>query len=72
MRFYISYRVTDETELYEAALRHAMASANLTREQADEHLRPHGEIDQNACVVMLLDPGISPNGIDIDESGVES
>lgn len=71
-RFWIDLRVTDAEELYASALRHATTAESLTQQQAEELLKPAGVIDESACLVMLLDPGVSPSGIEIDESGVES
>ncbi|MBI2770505.1 MAG: hypothetical protein HYX47_12840 [Burkholderiales bacterium] len=71
-RFFIDLRVTDAEELFAAALRHATTVESMTQQQAEELLKPAGEIDEAACLVMLLDPGVSPSGTEIDESGVES
>lgn len=53
--------------LFNAALRHAIDVDNLTASQACELLKPDGDIDVEACLVMLLDPGSLP-GCQIIES----
>lgn len=71
-RLWIDLEVTDAEQLYASALRHATTVDSMTQQQAEELLKPAGEIDESACLVMLLDPGVSPSGTEIGESGVES
>lgn len=70
-RFWIDLRVTDTEQLYAAALRHATTVDSMTLQHAEQLLKPAGVLDESACLVMLLDPGVSPSGTEIDESGVE-
>jgi hypothetical protein len=63
-------KVFDEDALFEQAKSHAIATGT---EEADaiDLLKPAGEIDITACLIMLLDPGVSPSGIEIQETTVE-
>ena len=72
MMFWIDIKVTDPAELLEAALRHALYTDHLNEQEALEILKPNGEIDKHACLQMILDPGVSRPGTEIEESGVDS
>jgi len=63
--------VFDQIALYGAALTHALATGSTESESIDL-LKPEGEIDVSACLIMLLDPGVSPSGIQIESCTVES
>jgi hypothetical protein len=62
--FSLWLRVLDPEKLLAAALAHPDAAGD-TR---DDYLDEGGEIDTNACLVMLLDPGTLP-GCEILDSG---
>jgi hypothetical protein len=59
--------VHDEQELFEAARKHAREREGMGYEEAEELLRPSGEIDRSACLIMLIDPGTLP-GCSINET----
>jgi hypothetical protein len=66
--FTLWVRVTDPERLLEAALAHPDAiEAGHTR---DDYLSEEGEIKVPECLVMLFDPGVSPPGCEILDSGV--
>lgn len=69
----ITVRVANEDRetLFRAAWAHAITKDGMTGQDATEMLRPEGRIDVKACLQMLLDPGVSPDGCDIEESNVE-
>ena len=68
----IDVRVIDIEALYNAALARALADGVEDQEQADEMLKPEGEIDAGACLVMLLDPGTMADvGCEIHNSSAE-
>jgi hypothetical protein len=75
----VSVRVYDRAALHAAALKHAMTVDGLTEAGALELLGTptapdeDGEdgIDLSACLQMIFDPGVSPDGCDIEESRVE-
>lgn len=73
-----SYAVTIALEVYDpqALYRSAWDSATsglggMSPEQATELLGTEQEPDVSACLVMVLDPGISPPGTSIHETTVE-
>jgi hypothetical protein len=70
---HIDVRVGDDDvqDLYETALHHAVAVDGLSGKEAEETLKPAGEIDVHACLIMLFDPGVSPSGCRIDETYVD-
>lgn len=49
--------VQDPDALFEAAMHYALNEDGLTAVQAIDQLRPEGDIDVQACLEMLLDPG---------------
>ena len=66
----IYVRVYDAEALYKAAL--AKCKADLIEtDDAEEVLRPDGEIDAAKCLQMILDPGESPPGCEILDSVCE-
>ena len=68
--FTLSGSVTDVSLLYKTALARAIADG-LEPDDAAESLTYDGEPNVSACVRMLLDPGISPDGLEIDDSSCE-
>jgi hypothetical protein len=64
----IYVRVFDAEALYQAAMA-KMEQDGI--EDAEESLRPNGEIDTAKCLQMLLDPGESPPGCQILDSACE-
>lgn len=70
--FHMDVRVHDAKALYQAALQHLTKVDGLTDDGARDFLGgggTPGQIDINACLVALLDPGSLP-GCDIQESHV--
>ncbi|ACD21598.1 hypothetical protein [Paraburkholderia phytofirmans] len=63
----IDVSVYDPETLFVAALDHAMRIDGLSKTAALEELKPGGEIDPRACLIMILDPGSVP-GCGINES----
>lgn len=59
--------VQDPDALFEAAFHYALDEDEVTAVQAIDQLRPDGEIDVEACLTMLLDPGSIP-GCKIEEA----
>jgi hypothetical protein len=68
----IDIRVLDEETLFKTALKHATSVDFMPEDQAIEQLKPEGEIDVSACLTMILDPGLSPAGTEINGTDVES
>lgn len=67
--FSMMLRVRDPEALLAAALAHPDAvDGDYTR---DNLLDAYGEIDINHCLIMLLDPGVSPAGCEILDSVAE-
>lgn len=62
--------VTDVETLFANAMDHAQVC--MSESDALETLRPDGEIDIGACITMILDPGVSPDGMAIEQSFVEA
>jgi hypothetical protein len=71
VRFYMDLRVYEREAVYAAARTHAIEVDGVSPSEADELLKPAGEIDLSACIVMLFDPGLSPVGLEILQSGLE-
>jgi len=69
-RFILDFKVVDEQTLYDAAFKHAVEVDGLSPQAAQELLMAGGQIEQDACVQMLLDPGHAP-GLAIHSSEVE-
>lgn len=67
----ISVTVHDKERLYKSALAHAMDEDGLGQEDADALLKPDGEISVSDCLIMLFDPGTSPDGCQIEDSAAE-
>jgi hypothetical protein len=59
--------VTDPERLLAAALAHPDAADGVER---DDFLDTDGKIDIHKCLTMLFDPGVSPPGCEILDSGV--
>lgn len=70
MKFCIDLDVTDVDELYMVAVNCAL-DEGLDQLHAEDLLKPCGQIDVRACLIMVLDPGVSPNGTQINQSYVE-
>jgi hypothetical protein len=69
--FTMDVEVDDEEKLFDQAMKVATTAAvPLTESNARNLLRPEGMIDVRACVQMVLDPGESPPGLSLVESGV--
>jgi hypothetical protein len=62
--------VLDKRVLLQSALSRAKDDG-LTSHEARSLLKPGGQIDVGACLVMLFDPGNSPQGCEIMESRCE-
>lgn len=71
----ISVRVYDRKALLAAALQHALTVDKLDEVSARQLLTDTDEdsdgVDVSACLRMLLDPGVSPDGCDIQDSSCE-
>jgi hypothetical protein len=68
VEFRMSLRLHDRDAVFAAARKHAITQDRLSAEEADELLKPDGEIDLSACLTMLFDPGASPDGLEILDS----
>lgn len=66
-RITIDVEVHDPEALYVAA-QEAAIRERMRPEEADAILRPDGEIDVDACLQMLADPGVSWPGTEIQQS----
>ena len=64
----LSCEVHDIRALIRAARKRAMAELDLTPEEAKEGYNAH-TLDQ--CARLLLDPGVSPPGLSIQDSTAE-
>lgn len=64
----IYVRVFDAKKLFKAAMARLKSDGI---EDAEECLRPDGEIDTAKCLQVLLDPGESPPGCEIIDSSCE-
>jgi hypothetical protein len=74
-RFNVSMDVDvfNEEALFDAAYEHATDNGcGLSDHEAMELLRPSGELDVAAGVQMLLDPGVSPAGMQIENCTVDA
>lgn len=70
----LTVRVYDTAALAAAAIKHAMTVDGMSEAEARETLADISEddgIDVGACLQMLLDPGVSPDGCAIEESRAE-
>lgn len=70
----LTVRVYDTAALAAAAIKHAMTVDGMSEAEARETLADISEddgIDVGACLQMLLDPGVSPDGCSIQESSVD-
>lgn len=67
---WVHVRVHDKEALLEAAMKHAKEVDGLTHDDADSLLCPDGEIDQGACLTMIVDPGSIP-GCEIEQGGAD-
>lgn len=55
--FTLDLRVCDPISLYEAAFKHATQVDGLSSTEAKSYLTDYTEVDVEACLAMLLDPG---------------
>lgn len=69
--FTLELEITDRDLLFATAKAHAIATCGRTEEEAAEMLSTEGAPDLDACIRMLLDPGISPDGLEIQDSACE-
>lgn len=60
--------VDDAQDLFEAAVANGVATCGESREDAIARLTDGDDIDIEACIQQLLDPGVSPQGLSIEES----
>lgn len=71
----ISVRVYDRAALLAAAMKHAQEVDGLSEADAAELLKDTDEdgdgVNVSACLQMIFDPGVSPDGCDIQESRAE-
>lgn len=70
----IAVKVQDPAALFAAALAHAMKVDEMSEADARALLfdAEEGEPDLNACLTMLFDPGVSPDGCEIQDTTVEA
>jgi hypothetical protein len=69
----LNIRVYDRKELFEAALKHAVSVDQMAEADARKLLSDEGEddgVDVFACLRMVIDPGVSPDGCEIQDSEV--
>lgn len=66
----IYVEVSHRQALYKAALARAMADG-LDKKDAESNLKSFGSIDVHKCLIMLFDPGTSPDGCKILDTAVE-
>jgi hypothetical protein len=69
----LNIRVYDRKALFEAALKHAVSVDKLAEPDARALLSDDGEddgVDVFACLRMVIDPGVSPDGCEIQDSEV--
>lgn len=66
----IYVRVFDAEALYQAAMAICLADL-IENDDAEQTLRPNGEIDTAKCLQVILDPGESLPGCEILESTCE-
>lgn len=67
----ISVRVHDKKALYDAAKERAILDG-IGRVEMSDYIGTRRKPDVGGCLQMLLDPGISPDGCDIQQSSVTS
>lgn len=65
-------RVYDPSALHAAALAHAIKVDEMDETHARSLIGPADEPDVSACLTILFDPGVSPDGCTIQGSTVES
>ena len=68
--FTLHLRVTDRTALHAAAMTRAVADG-MSRGDAYRVLGTKRRPDVPACLTMLFDPGLSPDGTEILDSTAE-
>jgi hypothetical protein len=68
----LSVEVLNANALFEAALKYHVQNDDVTETEARELLMSDGDINIQACLQMLLDPGVSPDGTSILGSTCES
>jgi hypothetical protein len=72
-RLAIDVEVHDPRELWEAARQSYMdQTPSATPDEMDELFGPEDEIGISECLIMMLDPGVSPPGTEILGSEVVS
>lgn len=64
----IDVEVLDANELFKTAMKHATEVDSMSEGDARELLAPEGDIDIRACLMMVFDPGVSPDGTSINGS----
>lgn len=69
--FTLHGEVQDVERLYSAALEQSTKDG-MNKDEADEMLTTDGDINVTACIRTLLDPGVSPDGLSIDDSDCET
>jgi hypothetical protein len=62
--------VNDQDALFAAAMARAKEDG-LEESDAQENLKPDGEVHIGNCLRMLLDPGVSPPGCSIEDSSCD-
>lgn len=70
----LSIRVSDRPALLASAIKHAVEVDKLSEEEARAMLADDDEeegVNVEACLQMLFDPGVSPDGCEIEESRCE-
>ncbi len=67
----IEIRVHDKRALYDQALKQAVDQNSLSLREAREMLGTTRKVNVDACLRMILDPGVSPDGTEINESTAE-
>lgn len=70
-RVTIDVEVIDEAELLTTTRFQALDDMGGDLQAVEEMLCPGGEMDVEACLQMLFDPGVSPAGTEIEQSSVE-
>lgn len=68
--FILTIEVNDPEQLFTHALNHVVQHDGLPTDEALEMLKPDGEVDTEACLIAIMDPGMSPPGTEIFGSEV--
>lgn len=64
----VSIEVLDQAALHQCAIDHYRKNnPNAEQHEIDDHFGPAEEINVSACLIEMVDPGVSPDGTEISK-----